>query len=135
KTGKNVMVDRALVGRIVQNLVSNAIKYTPAGGKVLVGMRRRGNRVRLDVLDTGIGFNKDQHRLVFAEFSRLDRAARMAQGLGLGLSIVQRLVTAMDLTLELDSVEGRGSRFSLFLPLTRTIRPMSEPAPDLKSVV
>lgn len=123
KTGASVMVDRALVGRIVQNLVSNAIKYTPAGGKVLVGMRRRGNRVRLDVIDTGIGFNKDQHRLVFAEFSRLDRAARMAQGLGLGLSIVQRLVTAMDLTLELDSREGSGSRFSLHLPVLRNGRP------------
>jgi signal transduction histidine kinase len=121
-TTLTVNADRALVGRIVQNLVSNAIKYTPAGGKVLVGFRRRGNRLRLDVIDTGIGFNKDQHRLVFAEFSRLDRAARMAQGLGLGLSIVQRLVTALDLTLELDSREGRGSRFSLYLPLLRNAK-------------
>jgi len=121
-TARTVMADRALVGRIVQNLVSNAIKYTPAGGKVLVGFRRRGNRLRLDVVDTGIGFNRDQHRLVFAEFSRLDRAARMAQGLGLGLSIVQRLVSALDLTLELDSREGRGSRFSLYLPLVRNAK-------------
>lgn len=121
-TAATVMADRSLVGRIVQNLVSNAIKYTPAGGKVLVGLRRRGNRLRLDVVDTGIGFNRDQHRLVFAEFSRLDRAARMAQGLGLGLSIVQRLVAAMDLTLELDSREGRGSRFSIYLPIVRNAR-------------
>ncbi|MEO8685670.1 MAG: PAS-domain containing protein, partial [Devosia sp.] len=68
-----VLVDRALIGRIVQNLVSNAIKYTAPGGKVLVGLRRRGNRMRLDVIDTGIGFNRDQHKLVFAEFSRLER--------------------------------------------------------------
>ena len=122
-TKTTVMADRSLVGRIVQNLVSNAIKYTPAGGKVLVGLRRKGNRLRLDVIDTGIGFNRDQHRLVFAEFSRLDRAARMAQGLGLGLSIVQRLVTALDLTLELDSREGQGSRFSLYLPIVRNARP------------
>jgi signal transduction histidine kinase len=125
-TTATVMADRSLVGRIVQNLVSNAIKYTPAGGKVLVGLRRRGNRLRLDVVDTGIGFNRDQHRLVFAEFSRLDRAARMAQGIGLGLSIVQRLVTAMDLTLELDSREGRGSRFSLYLPILRNARVASD---------
>ncbi|WP_375450005.1 hybrid sensor histidine kinase/response regulator [uncultured Devosia sp.] len=126
-----LLVDRALIGRIVQNLVSNAIKYTAPGGKVLVGLRRRGNRMRLDVLDTGIGFNRDQHKLLFAEFSRLERGARMAQGLGLGLSIVQRLVTALGLTLELDSIEGRGSRFSLFLPVTRAIRPALEiePAP------
>ncbi|PXA96244.1 hypothetical protein DMC47_18235 [Nostoc sp. 3335mG] len=122
-TAATVMADRTLVGRIVQNLVSNAVKYTPEGGKVLVGMRRRGNRLRLDVVDTGIGFNRDQHRLLFAEFSRLDKAARMAQGLGLGLSIVQRIVSALDLTLELDSREGRGSRFSLYLPLLRNARP------------
>ncbi|SMQ58626.1 Signal transduction histidine kinase [Devosia lucknowensis] len=121
-----ILADRSLVGRIVQNLVSNAIKYTPVGGKVLVGLRRRGNRLRLDVVDTGIGFNRDQHRLLFAEFSRLERGARMAQGLGLGLSIVQRLVAALKLTLELDSNEGRGSRFSLYLPAVRNARPSSE---------
>jgi signal transduction histidine kinase len=124
-----VLVDRTLIGRIVQNLVSNAIKYTAPGGKVLVGLRRRGNRMRLDVIDTGIGFNRDQHRLLFAEFSRLERGARMAQGLGLGLSIVQRLVTALGLTLELDSQEGRGSRFSLFLPATRALRPALDIGP------
>jgi len=122
-TNATVLVDRTLVGRIVQNLVSNAIKYTPPGGKVLVGLRRRGSRMRLDVIDTGIGFNRDQHRLVFVEFSRLERGARMAQGLGLGLSIVQRLVSALGLTLELDSQESRGSRFSLFLPATRSTLP------------
>ena len=110
------LADRTLVARIVQNLVSNAIKYTRPNGRVLVGCRRRGGRVRLDVIDTGIGFNRDQHGLLFAEFSRLEQGARMAQGLGLGLSIVERLVAAMGLTLELASVEGRGSRFSLYLP-------------------
>ena len=121
-----VMADRALVARIVQNLVSNAIKYTRPGGRVLVGCRRRGQRLRLDVVDTGIGFNRDQHALIFAEFSRLEQGARMAQGLGLGLSIVKRLVSALGLTLELDSVENRGSRFSLYLPAIRNARPTAE---------
>lgn len=125
-----VLADRMLVGRIVQNLVSNAVKYTPSGGKVLVGVRRRGNRIRIDVIDTGIGFNRDQHKLVFAEFSRLERGARMAQGLGLGLSIVQRLVAALGLTLELDSQEGKGSRFSLFLPATRAQQNSVESGPE-----
>jgi len=116
--------DRTLVARIVQNLVSNAIKYTRPGGRVLVGCRRRGGRVRLDVVDTGIGFNRDQHGLLFAEFSRLEQGARMAQGLGLGLSIVERLVAAMGLTLELASVEGKGSRFSLYLPLGKIQKPV-----------
>jgi CheY-like chemotaxis protein len=101
----------------MQNLVSNAIKYTRPGGQVLVGARRRGKRMRLDVIDTGIGFNREQQGLLFAEFSRLEQGARMAQGLGLGLSIVERLVAAMDLTLEVESEEGRGSRFSLYIPL------------------
>jgi signal transduction histidine kinase len=122
-TSAAALADRALVGRILQNLVSNAIKYTRPGGRVLVGCRLRGNRVRLDVIDTGIGFNKDQHALIFAEFSRLEHGARMAQGLGLGLSIVKRLVAALGLALELESIEGKGSRFSLYMPLTRTLRP------------
>lgn len=128
-TKASVLADRSLVGRIVQNLVSNAIKYTPKGGKVLVGVRRRGTRYRLDVLDTGIGFNRDQHKLLFAEFSRLERGARMAQGLGLGLSIVQRLVKALGLTLELDSLEGRGSRFSIYLPAIRNARSQADVTP------
>jgi signal transduction histidine kinase/CheY-like chemotaxis protein len=120
--------DRALVARVVQNLVSNAIKYTRPGGQVLVGVRKRGTRLRIDIVDTGIGFNRDQHALIFAEFSRLEHGARMAQGLGLGLSIVKRLVTALGVTLELDSKEGRGSRFSLFLPLApRTEKAVPEP--------
>jgi CheY-like chemotaxis protein len=90
---------------------------------VLVGCRRRGSRVRLDVVDTGIGFSREQHQLLFAEFSRLEQGARMAQGLGLGLSIVERLVAAMGLTLDLQSVEGKGSRFSLYLPRGKIERP------------
>lgn len=126
-TSRAALADRALVARIAQNLASNAIKYTRPGGRVLVGCRIRGQRVRLDIVDTGIGFNRDQHALIFAEFSRLEHGARMAQGLGLGLSIVKRLVTALGLTLELDSVEGRGSRFSIYLPATRLVRPPVEP--------
>jgi signal transduction histidine kinase len=127
------LTDRALAGRIVQNLVSNAIKYTRPGGRVIVGCRRRGGRVRIDVIDTGIGFNRDQHALIFAEFSRLEPGARMAQGLGLGLSIVKRLVTALGLTLELQSTEGKGSRFSLLLPAGRLaqVAERSEPAREV----
>jgi signal transduction histidine kinase len=125
-TSAAVLTDRMLVGRVLQNLVSNAIKYTRPGGRVLVGCRRHGARLRLDVIDTGIGFNKDQHALIFAEFSRLEHGARMAQGLGLGLSIVKRIVSALGLGLELDSVENKGSRFSLYMPLTQNLRPAAK---------
>jgi signal transduction histidine kinase/CheY-like chemotaxis protein len=128
-TSLGAVGDRSLVGRIIQNLVSNAIKYTRPGGRVLVGARRRGARVRFDVIDTGIGFNKDQNSLIFAEFSRLEHGARMAQGLGLGLSIVKRLVTALGLTMELESIEGRGSRFSIYLPYHRFEKAATEEEP------
>lgn len=128
-TTLTVQGDRTYVARILQNLVSNAIKYTKPGGRVLVGARLRGQRVRIDIIDTGIGFNKDQHALIFAEFSRLEHGARMAQGLGLGLSIVKRLVMALGLTLELESREGEGSRFSLYLPLVRVSKQAPETAP------
>ncbi|WP_424982110.1 ATP-binding response regulator [Maritalea sp. S77] len=111
-----VSTDRRMVARVLQNLVSNAIKYTAEGGAVLVGCRKRGNRIRLDVIDNGIGIDKDQHSLIFTEFSRLEPGARIAQGLGLGLSIVQRFGQALKLDVELDSVPGRGSRFSIYLP-------------------
>ena len=121
--------DRTVVARILQNLVSNAIKSTRPGGRVVVGCRMRGARLRLDVIDTGIGVNKDQHALIFGEFSRLEHAARMAQGLGLGLSIVKRLVSALGVALELDSIEGKGSRFSLYLPLHRRAKVQLEEKP------
>ncbi len=111
-----VHTDWVMVGRILQNLVSNAVKYTPSGGSVLVGVRRRGGEVRLDVIDTGIGIAPAQQKLIFAEFTRLESGAKAARGLGLGLSIVQRLVDALGLRLVVESEPARGSRFSLFLP-------------------
>jgi signal transduction histidine kinase len=125
-----VLTDRLLLGRIVQNLVANAVKYTRPGGRVLVGCRRRGARLRLDVVDTGIGFSREQQGLIFAEFSRLEQGARMAPGLGLGLSIVQRLIAMLGLGLELDSREGHGSRFSIYLPVSRlpAVKAAAEPA-------
>lgn len=131
-----VFTDRMLVGRVVQNLVSNAIKYTRPGGKVLVGCRRRAGKVRLDIIDTGIGINKDQQSLIFAEFARLEQGARIAPGLGLGLSIVQRIVTALGLTLDMESIVGRGSRFSLSVPqsVSREVAPKREEAQPVRPV-
>lgn len=115
-----VRSDRMLLARVVQNLVSNAIKYTKPGGRVLVGCRKRGKTVRLDVIDTGIGIDRHQHSLIFTEFSRLEQGARIAPGLGLGLSIVQRVLLALDHPMEINSVVGKGSRFSVSVPLIAT---------------
>jgi len=107
--------DRRLLGRLLQNLVSNAIKYTPSG-RVLVGCRRRGSRLRIDVCDTGIGIPQSRRRAVFKEFHRLDHGARVARGVGLGLSIVERIARVLACEVVLQSAPGRGSRFSVEVP-------------------
>ncbi|MGD0419784.1 MAG: PAS domain-containing hybrid sensor histidine kinase/response regulator [Xanthobacteraceae bacterium] len=110
-----VRSDRRLLRRLLQNLVSNAIKYTPAGG-VVIGCRRRGARLRIDVYDTGIGIPQGKRRAVFKEFHRLDQGARVARGVGLGLSIVERIGRVLDCEVALKSNVGRGSRFSVEVP-------------------
>jgi CheY-like chemotaxis protein/two-component sensor histidine kinase len=107
--------DRRLLRRLIQNLVSNAIKYTPAGS-VLVGCRRHGNDLRIDVYDTGVGIPKAKWRDIFVEFHRLDQGAKIARGLGLGLSIVERVARVLDCKIELESESGRGAHFSVTVP-------------------
>ncbi len=110
-----VRSDRRLLRRLLQNLVSNAIKYTQSG-RVLVGCRRRGPRLRVEVYDTGIGIPHAKRRAVFKEFHRLDQGARVARGVGLGLSIVERIARVLDCEVGLRSTVGRGTRFSIEVP-------------------
>ncbi len=112
---QTVRSDRRLLRRLLQNLISNAIKYTPRG-HVLVGCRRRGGRLRIEVYDTGIGIPPGKRRAVFREFHRLDQGARVARGVGLGLSIVERIARVLDCEVTLKSNVGRGSRFSIGVP-------------------
>ena len=110
-----VRSDRRLLRRLVQNLVSNAIKYTPAG-RVLIGCRRRGTELRIDVYDTGVGIPESKRRDVFVEFHRLEQGARIARGVGLGLSIVERVARVLGYAVELNSVDGAGSHFAIKVP-------------------
>jgi signal transduction histidine kinase/ActR/RegA family two-component response regulator len=114
--GLTVRSDRRLLRRLLQNLVSNAVKYTPKG-RVLVGCRRRGASLRIDVYDTGIGIPRSKQRVVFTEFHRLDQGAKVARGLGLGLSIVERIARVLDHKVELFSTVDRGSHFCVEVPL------------------
>ena len=111
----SVRSDRRLLRRLLQNLISNAIKYTPQG-HVLVGCRRRGDRLRIEVYDTGIGIPQAKRRAVFKEFHRLDQGARVARGVGLGLSIVERIARVLDCEVTLRSNVGSGSRFAIEVP-------------------
>jgi CheY-like chemotaxis protein len=123
--------DPVLVERILRNLVSNAIRYTKAGG-VLVGTRRRGKEVSLEVWDTGIGIPPEQQDRVFEEFYQLANPERNSKkGLGLGLSIVKRLVNLLSAQIDLRSVPGRGSVFKVRLPLG--VRPPVDPARKKKA--
>jgi Na+/proline symporter/signal transduction histidine kinase len=110
-----VRSDRRLLRRLLQNLISNAIKYTPQG-RVLVGCRRRGGMLRIEVCDSGVGIPKSKQRSIFREFHRLDQATRVARGLGLGLSIVERIARVLDHKVDVASKVGRGSRFSVAVP-------------------
>lgn len=113
----HVASDAVMLTRILQNLIGNALRYTESG-RVLVGVRRKGaDRVRIDVIDTGPGIPENQHHAVFEEFHRGRAAAHDGEvGLGLGLSIVQRLADVLDHRISLRSEVGRGSTFSLELP-------------------
>ena len=105
-----VRSDRRLLRRLLQNLVSNAIKYTP-NGRVLVGCRRRGDSVRIDVYDTGLGIPASKKKVIFREFHRLDEGAKVARGVGLGLSIVQRIGRVLDHKIDLVRRPGEGRGF------------------------
>ncbi|MFT0140514.1 hybrid sensor histidine kinase/response regulator [Alcanivoracaceae bacterium MT1] len=113
-----VRSDPQLLSRIMRNLLSNAIRYTDSG-TVLLGCRRRGAEVEVWVADTGIGIGQDQIGSIFQEFKRGKRAVEYHErGLGLGLSIVEKISRILEHPLSVTSRENQGSRFLLRLPVT-----------------
>ncbi|RST46314.1 hybrid sensor histidine kinase/response regulator [Variovorax sp. DXTD-1] len=115
-SGLWVRSDPQLLIRMLSNLIDNALKYTPKG-RVTVTARARGEAVWIDVRDTGIGIEPEQLERIFGEFYQVGNAGRdRAQGLGLGLSIVQRLSRLLDHPVQVRSRHGRGACFRLVLP-------------------
>jgi two-component system CheB/CheR fusion protein len=113
----NVRSDPRLLEQTLRNLLANAVKYTERG-KILLGCRRRGDKLRLEVWDTGIGIPAGQLKAIFEEFHQLDNAAReRSRGLGLGLSIVQRICDLLGHAIDVRSWPGRGSVFAVEVPL------------------
>lgn len=122
--------DFILLERIVSNLVSNAIRYTKAGS-VLVGCRKRGGLLHIQVWDTGAGIPPEEHRNIFVEFFRLSKNDREPRGgLGLGLAIVDRLCRLLDHPITVTSSVGNGSCFSIAVPAvkSRIVRAISPAA-------
>jgi signal transduction histidine kinase/ActR/RegA family two-component response regulator len=126
ETTLSVLSDIALIELILRNLVSNAVRYTRRGG-VLVTCRSRGQQVLIEVWDTGIGIDASRHQQVFQEFYQLGNPGRGRRtGLGLGLAIVNGLTHTLGHSIGLTSIEGRGSRFTLTLPVAEV--PYAKPA-------
>src|SRR5207302_8518927 len=114
-----VRSDPRLLEQIIRNLLSNAVKYTTQG-RILLGCRRRGEMLRIEVWDTGAGIPELELQAIFEEFHQLDNPAReRSKGLGLGLAIVQRLSDLLGHKIDVRSRVGTGSVFSIEVPLGR----------------
>lgn len=112
-----VLSDPVLLERILLNLMSNAIRYTPQNGSVLLACRRRGDNLRIEVRDNGIGIPEEEQQNVFREFVQLANSARdRSKGIGLGLAIVDRLAKLLHHPLQLRSIPNGGSTFSVTVP-------------------
>jgi PAS domain S-box-containing protein len=125
-----VDTDPTVLRRILANLLSNAVRYTPRG-RVLLGCRRRGSDVEIQVWDSGIGIPAEQREAIFEEFYQIGQSAAQhheAHGLGLGLSIVKRSAHLLQAPLDLRSQPGLGSMFSIRLP--RCEAPLRAPQPE-----
>ena len=119
-TGEEVLVmaDREALRQVFDNLLSNALKYTPIGGEIVVSLRRGAGEAILAVADNGIGIPKEDQARVFERFYRVDKARSLELGgTGLGLSIVKHLVQWLEGTIELESALGVGSTFRVHLNL------------------
>jgi two-component system CheB/CheR fusion protein len=113
----SVRSDPRLLEQMIRNLLSNAVKYT-SEGKILLGCRRRGEMLRVEVWDTGIGIPEKQLQEIFEEFRQLDNPAReRSKGLGLGLAIVERLADLLGHAVDVRSRPGKGSVFAVEVPL------------------
>ena len=123
-----VRSDPRLLEQILRNLLSNAVKFTTKG-KVLLGCRRRGDTMRIEVWDTGPGIPEEHRQAIFEEFHQMNNPAReRAKGLGLGLAIVHRLSALLGHSIDLRSNNGRGSMFSIAVPIAVDDKAASTPS-------
>lgn len=119
-TTVHLRTDPVHLERILGNLIANALRYTPADGRVLVGVRRSGKQIRIEVRDSGVGIAREHRGAIFSEFYQVANTAREQDGgLGLGLSIVERLARALDIEVSLNSQIGEGTTFALRVPRVR----------------
>jgi signal transduction histidine kinase len=131
-TRRTVRSDPSMLRRILQNLLANALRYTAHGG-VLVGLRRRGDNVLVQVCDTGPGIPDEGREAIFQEFQRAHSDIPGQTGFGLGLAIVRRFAQVLGHPVSLASRVGRGSTFSVLIPLSSETPPPPVPAPQFRA--
>lgn len=124
-----VCSDHQLLRRVIQNFLSNAIRYTKEG-RILLGCRKRRGKLRIEVWDTGLGIPEAQLLSIFEEFKRLNHGEPENKGLGLGLAIVDRICKMLNYELEVKSTPGKGSMFSITLPMLDVEQPAPTPQLD-----
>jgi signal transduction histidine kinase len=110
-TSASILSDSLLLGAVLLNLVSNAIKHTQPGGRILLGCRHSGQSFRIDVYDTGVGIAGEEMPRIFEAFARLDSTRH--DSLGIGLFIVRQAIGILGHRVDLVSTPARGSRFSI----------------------
>jgi signal transduction histidine kinase len=131
-----IEADRETLRVILDNLISNAVKFTPAGGRIEVALRNMDGEVELIVSDTGVGIAEEELERIFDRFYQVeDHMTRRHGGMGLGLSIVKGLVEHHDGRVWVESVLGRGSRFVVVLPVQQAVQPFDEEAQDTSPLV
>jgi CheY-like chemotaxis protein len=123
--------DSVLLARVLRNFLSNAFRYTE-NGKVLLGCRRQGDYVSIEVWDNGVGIAKEKINEIFQEFKRL-KSSKVAfrNGLGLGLAIVDKIAKVLEHSIKVDSIHGKGSMFSIKVPIGKIdLLPTSQSLPS-----
>ncbi|MDN3647420.1 PAS-domain containing protein [Reinekea marina] len=127
-----VLSESRQLRRIIQNLVSNAVKYTQQGS-ILLAARKRGDAILIQVWDSGLGIAEADHERIFHDFNRLDQHAQYAHGVGLGLSVVWRMSAHLGHKISVKSREGKGSCFEILTPLSNIEHPIAVQKPSYKT--
>ena len=116
-----IFADPSRIQSMITNLLTNAIKFTPNGGTISMMLDSNGREILLSVRDTGVGIPRDQHTRIFRKFYRVDRENEAIPGTGLGLPIVLSIVEHYGGRIEVESEEGKGSCFRVYLPVLQDI--------------